>query len=61
MCLRLELLELLLNFYSVVVIFFFQIFYPNVFTSILLFAFFLEFALFFLFFSQQKLPKVKNI
>jgi hypothetical protein len=36
--------------------FFFQIFYPNVLTHFMLFTFFLEFALFFSFFSQQELP-----
>jgi predicted PurR-regulated permease PerM len=39
MCLRLELLELLLNFYSLGFYFLNQFFYPNFFASFLLFIF----------------------
>ncbi len=59
LCLRLELLELILNFYSLGVTSFLFIFLE----MFLLFTFFLEFTLFFPFFSQQKLPiiaKPKN-
>jgi len=41
-------------------IFFAQIFDPTFLASSLFFTFFFEFALFFPFFSQQKLPSFKN-
>jgi len=52
MCLRSELLKLLLIFYSLGVRFFFQIFDPKFLASFLLFTIFLEFVLFF----QKKFP-----
>ncbi len=54
LCLRLELLELLFKNYSLgVTCFFFQIFDPNFWASVLFIIFSLEFALLFPFFSQQ--------
>jgi hypothetical protein len=56
MYLMLELLELFSKFYSLRVTFFFEIYDFKVLAIFLLFTFFLEFALFFQFFPQQKLP-----
>ncbi len=53
MCLRLELLKLLLNFYSLGVIKKNQIFHSNFLASFFCFFVFFEFSLFFPFFSQQ--------
>jgi len=54
MCLRSELLKLLLIFYSLGIRFFFQIFDPKFFASFLLFKIFLEFVLFF----QKTFPTI---
>jgi len=58
MCLSFNLLNLFLNFYSLGAPppFYFQICDIKNLTIFLLFTFFLEFALFFSFFSQQELP-----
>jgi hypothetical protein len=58
MCLSFNLLNLFLNFYSLGVAppLFFQICDIKILTKFLLFTFFLEFALFFSFFSQQEFP-----
>jgi hypothetical protein len=58
--LMLELLELFSNFYSLRVTFFLKIYDLKVLAIFLLFTFFLEFALYFPFFPQQKLPSYEN-
>jgi hypothetical protein len=59
MCLRLELLELLLNVYSLGVIIFFKILIPIVLASFLLFTFSLEFAQFFSIVFPTKIAKLR--